>query len=94
MTYFIGPSKKLDPLEYENLSGFLEAEISLAQRRVAALKRTKERNPNWEYFDQYAEDYKTIDTLIEEWEAILWALNEDQRVLDARFYAPKQGILI
>ena len=89
--YFIGTHKmRPDKEEYDNLTAFLTDEIARAGRRVAALKRTQERHPKWGYYDVYAGDFKMIDTLIEEWEAILWALQEDQKRLEGKFTAPRQ----
>lgn len=94
MTYFIGPIRKVSQAEYDNMSAFLVSEIEKAERRVTALKMTRERDPEWKYLDEYADDFKTIGMLIEEWEAVLWGLRADWKELNAKFYAPKQGILI
>ena len=89
--FFIGTFKQRpDKEEYDNLINFLHAEIERAGRRVAALKHKKGCAPEWKYFDEYAGDYKTIDILIEEWEAILWALNSDLGKLTGKFNAPRQ----
>ena len=95
MTYFIGSLKKCpEQAEYDNLTAFLSAEIAKAQRRVDALKRTKEREPNWKYFDQFSGVDTTIDDLVGGWESILLALNDDRRELEAKMFAPQQGVLI
>ena len=95
MTYFIGSLKKCpEQSEYDNMTIFLISETAKAQRRVDALKRTKEREPNWKYFDPFSGVDTTIDDLIGGWESILFALNDDRRQLDSRMFAPKQGVLI
>jgi hypothetical protein len=95
MTYFIGSLKKCpEQSEYDNMTVFLISETAKAQRRVDALKRTKERDSNWQYLDQFSGVNVTIDDLIGGWESILSVLNDDRRELDSRMFAPKQGVLI
>ena len=95
MTYFIGTHKKKpDQQEYDNLVHFLTSETALAERRIAALKRTQQRNPDWRHFNEFAGEDITIDILIDQWEAISEALNIDRRELDRKFNAPKQMVML
>ncbi|MCJ7829334.1 MAG: hypothetical protein MUP81_06310 [Dehalococcoidia bacterium] len=54
--------------EYQE--GYLR-ELDLANRRLGRLLNKQKQNPNFEAFDYYANEKVSIDTRIEEWEAVI-----------------------
>jgi hypothetical protein len=55
-------------LEYQE--GYLR-ELDLANRRLGRLIKKKESYPNFESYDYYVGEKVSIDTRIEEWEAVI-----------------------
>jgi len=79
--------KRLDRqgcLEYQE--GY-QRELDLAARRLERLRNKQKQNPNFEVYDYYAGEKVSIDTRIEEWEAVKdeleWILQILQERLDS-----------
>jgi len=62
----------------------IEAEMALTNTRIERLKTTQAKNPTWEAYDKYADDWVDIDIRIEEQQAVLGMLEDDIRLIRER----------
>ena len=71
-------------LEYQE--GY-QRELDLANRRLERLRNKQKQNPNFEAFDYYVGEKVSIDTRIEEWEAVIDELECYLEILQERLNA-------